>query len=80
MFVDSKPIDDIIHFQISCLVNFRQVFINNFDRRKDIALSFPPKFSDCTTQSAIQQYQFHFCDQSYTNESHRSNFSKRDEL
>ena len=52
--VDSRPINEITCSQISCFVNFRQVFIDDFNQRNDTALSFPMKLSDWTIQLAIQ--------------------------
>ena len=51
---DSRLIDEITCSQIFCLVNFKQVLINDFNRKKDAVLLFPSKLSDRITRSAVQ--------------------------
>lgn len=57
----SKPIAQIIHNQV-LIIDIRQVLIDDFNHRKNTALTFPSKLSDFTTHAAIKQFQYYFAE------------------
>lgn len=54
-----KPTDQKINAQSFISFNLRQVFIDNFNQKKDAISSFLLKLSDSITRSAVQQFQFY---------------------